>query len=263
MNFSEPKIMGVLNVTPDSFSDGGQYFGFSDAALRIQEMLKEGVDIIDVGGESTGPGSRDVDLTEELTRVSRLIELIDEQEIWRKAVFSIDTYKSEVAELALKSGFKIVNDVTALRGDPEMIKVLVNYQPHVVLMYSKDDSPRTTTEKVDYDDVMASIKTFFIERISTLVQVGFPEDKIIIDPGMGMFVSSDPKYSFEIIERLNELKSLGCPILVGVSRKSFLGGDMESRDLSSVEWSLKAVQKGASIVRVHNVELMKAALIST
>lgn len=260
MNFFDPKIMGILNVTPDSFSDGGQYFSFSDAALQIQELIKEGADIIDVGGESTGPGSADVALDEELRRVARLIELIDEQEIWRKVDFSIDTYKSEVAELALKSGFKIVNDVTSFRGDPEMLKVLVNYQPYVVLMYSKDDSPRTTTEKVDYDDVIASIKTFFTERISTLVQVGFPEEKIIIDPGMGMFVSADPKYSFEIIERLDELKSLGCPILVGVSRKSFLGGEVGERDQDSVKWSLKAVQKGASIVRMHNVKAMKEAL---
>lgn len=256
MNFSKPKIMGVLNVTPDSFSDGGQYFHIGDSALRIQELIKEDVDIIDIGAESTGPGSLAVSLNEELDRIAPLIALIDEQELWRDAVFSIDTYKADVAELALKSGFQMVNDITALRGDPEMLSILVNYQPYVVLMYSKDDTPRTTKEWVEYDDVMASIKTFLIERVSTLVQAGFPEEKIIIDPGMGMFVSANPKYSFEIIDRLDELKSLGYPILIGISRKSFLGGSILDRDHLSAEWSLKAIKNGASIARIHHVKMI-------
>ena len=128
-------------------------------------------------------------------------------------------------------------------------------------MYSKDPTPRTTTESVEYDDVIAAIKTFLLERISTLVQAGFPEDKIIIDPGMGMFVSANPKYSFEIIERLGELRQLGYPILAGVSRKSFLGGELKDRDPASVEWSLKALENGASVVRMHNVALLKKALL--
>ncbi|MBU1935600.1 dihydropteroate synthase, partial [Patescibacteria group bacterium] len=177
-----------------------------------------------------------------------------------KVLFSIDTYKAPVAQYALENGFQIVNDVTALRGDPDMIDVLIRYQPYVVLMYSKDDTPRTTTEKVEYDDVIASIKTFLIGQIVDLIDAGFDEDKIIIDPGMGMFVSAEPKYSFEIIERLLELKQLGYPILVGVSRKSFLGGELEERDKPSVELSLKAIQNGASIVRMHAVEEMKKDL---
>lgn len=256
MNFSEPKIMGILNVTPDSFSDGGEYFNIGDAALRIQEMISEGVDIIDIGGESTGPDSESVSLAEELKRVGPLIELIDEQELWREVTFSIDTYKADVAEMALKSGFHIVNDVTALRGDSEMLKLLVNYQPYVVMMYSKDNSPRTTKEWREYDDVVKEIREFLQEKISALLASGFPQEKIIIDPGMGAFVSANPKYSFEILDRLEELKGLGCPIMLGVSRKSFLGGDLGERDEKSAEWSRKAVQKGASIVRVHNTKLM-------
>ncbi len=256
MNFDKPKIMGVLNVTPDSFSDGGQHFHIGDAALRIQEMIKEGVDIIDVGAESTGPGSSDVSLNEELKRLAPLMNLIDDQELWRETVFSIDTYKADVAEFALKSGFQMVNDVTALRGDPKMLSVLVNYQPYVVLMYSKDSTPRTTKEWLIYDDVIASIKAFLVERASALIQAGFPEEKIIIDPGMGMFVSANPKYSFEIIDRLDELKTLGYPVMIGVSRKSFLGGEVSDRDELSAEWSLKAIKNGASIARIHHVKLL-------
>lgn len=277
MDFLKPKIMGILNVTPDSFSDGypraqdshlspprprqrsGKRAG-GQAEFRIQQLISEGVDIVDIGGESTGPGSKDVSLEEEMNRVKPVIDFVAENRLTDQVLFSIDTYKSEVAEYALENGFQMVNDVTALRGDPNMIGVLLKHQPYVVLMYAKDDTPRTTTESVEHEDVIATIKTFLLERISTLVQEGFPEDKIIIDPGMGMFVSADPKYSFEIIARLSELKQLSYPILIGVSRKSFLGGKLEERDQSSAEWSLKAIKKGASIVRMHNAKMMLEAL---
>ncbi len=258
MDFSTPTIMGILNVTPDSFSDGGKYV--SQFAFRISHFIENDVDIIDIGGESTGPSSKDVSLDEELSRIKPAIDYIYANKLTEKTIFSIDTYKSKIAEYALEHGFKMVNDVTALRGDSKMIDVLMKYQPYVVLMYSKDSTPRTTTESVEYDDVMASIKTFLIEQISNLIQVGFPEEKIIIDPGMGMFVSANPKYSFEIIERLSELKQLSYPILVGASRKSFLGGKVEDRDSKSIEYSKKVIQNGADIVRVHTVDLMKKAL---
>ena len=261
MDLSKPTIMGILNVTPDSFSDGGEYLAKSDFEIRISDLIKEGADIIDVGGESTGPGSKDVSLEEEMKRVKPVIDFVAENKLTEKVLFSIDTYKSEVAEYALENGFQIVNDVTALRSDSAMIGILIKYQPYVVLMYSKDNTPRTTTESVEYDDVIATIKTFLLERISALVQAGFPEDKIIIDPGMGMFVSANPKYSFEIIERLGELKKLSYPILAGVSRKSFLGGKLSDRDPVSVEWSLKAIQNSASIIRMHNVDLLKKSLL--
>ncbi len=260
MDLSKKKIMGILNITPDSFSDGNQYLRVKDYELRTKQLISSGVDIIDVGGESTGPGSSYVSIDEELNRVKPVIDFIYKNKLTDKVIFSIDTYKSEVAEYALEHGFKMVNDVTALRSDPKIIDILVKYKPYVVLMYSKDNTPRTTIESVEYDDVIASIKTFLIDQISTLVQSGFPEEKIIIDPGMGMFVSANPKYSFEIIDRLHELKQLGYPILVGVSRKSFLGGKVEERDSISAEHSKKALQNGADIVRVHNVEIMKFSI---
>ena len=258
MDLSKKKIMGILNVTPDSFSDS--FLRTKDYELRTKQLIDEGTYIIDVGGESTGPGSSDVSLDEEMSRVKPVIDYIYQNKLTDQTLFSIDTYKSDIAEYALQNGFEMVNDVTALRSDPKMIDILVKYKPYVVLMYSKDSTPRTTTESVEYDDVIASIKTFLIDQISTLIQAGFPEEKIIIDPGMGMFVSANPEYSFEIIERLSEFKQLGYPILVGVSRKSFLGGKVEDRDPASAQYSKKALQNGASIVRVHNVEMMKSAM---
>ncbi|MFC1731725.1 dihydropteroate synthase [candidate division KSB1 bacterium] len=251
-----PKIMGILNVTPDSFSDGGKYLETKDCELRIRQLIEEAADIIDIGGESTGPGSEDVSFEDEMKRVKPVIDYVTENKLTEKVLFSIDTYKSEIAGYALEHGFQMVNDVTALRGDPNMIDVLVKYQPYVVLMYSKDSTPRTTTESMEYDDVIATIKTFLLDQISQLVQAGFPEDKIIIDPGMGMFISANPKYSFEIIERLKELRQLGYPVCIGVSRKSFLGGNIEERDQISAEYSLKAIQNGASIIRTHNVSML-------
>ncbi len=263
MIFSKPQIMGILNITPDSFSDGGDFFKIQDskynrrAELKIQQLIENGADIIDVGGESTGPGSQDIGLKEEMRRIKPVVDYIAKNNPTEKVLFSVDTYKAPIAEYALENGFQILNDVTALRGDSNMIDILIKYKPYVILMYAKDNTPRTTTESVEYDDVIAGIKTFFISRISQLVGAGFPEEKIIIDPGMGMFVSANPKYSFEIIERLSELKTLGYPILIGVSRKSFLGGKLEERDLPSVEWSIKAIQNGADVVRMHNVKLIR------
>ena len=264
MNFDEHKIMGILNVTPDSFSGDGVSDNFEP---RLLKLIEDGADIIDIGGESTGPGSKDISLEEEMGRVKPAIDYIKKNKLTEKVEFSIDTYKAPIAKYALENGFTIVNDVTAMRGDSEMIDVLIEYQPQIILMYSKDDTARTTSEAIEYDDVIASIKTFLIGRIVELVDAGFDEDSIIIDPGMGMFVSAEPKYSFEIIERLLELRQLGYPICIGVSRKSFLGaclpdrqGKMEDREKPSVEWSLKAIENGASIVRMHNIEILKKAL---
>jgi len=256
MDFSKPKIMGIVNVTPDSFSDGGIFESPDDAEVIIGQMIKNKADIIDIGGESTGPGSKNVSLKEELKRVRPVIDFIKKNKLTKKTIFSIDTYKSEVAKCALENGFSIVNDVTALRGDPKMADVLLEFRPYVILMYSKDLTARTTRKEVDYDDVIKTISAFLKERTSFLMNAGFPKNKIIIDPGMGAFISSKPQYSFETINRLSDLKALGFPICIGVSRKSFLGGEIENRDPISAEWSLKAIKNGASIIRTHNVRLI-------
>lgn len=260
MNFEKPLIMGVLNLTPDSFSDGGKFNRTDLAERRLLELIEQGADIIDIGGESTGPGAPEVSKAEELNRVKSIIDLIAEKKWSEKAIFSIDTYKAAVAKYALQHGFKMVNDVTALRGDPEMLSVLVEYQPHVILMYSKDSTARTTRDVKAYEDVVDYIKNFLKVRTETLLKAGFPRDKIILDPGMGAFVSTIPEYSFEIIKRLKEFDELGFPLLIGISRKSCLGGKLEERDPDSVKWSLKAIENGAKIIRIHNVELIKKAL---
>lgn len=248
--------MGIVNITPDSFSDGGDFYQAENAKLKIDEFIKNGVDIIDVGGESTGPNSKKVTLEEEMVRLKPVIDHVYNNKLHEKVKFSIDTYKAPIAEYALKNGFEIVNDVTSLRGDVNMIEILLKYKPYIVLMYSKDSTPRTTMDKIEYDDVIATIKTFLLERIATLIEAGFPEEQIIIDPGMGMFVSADPKYSFEIIDRLKELKQLGYPMLIGVSRKSFMGGKVEERDKPSAELSLRAIKNGASIIRTHTIQFL-------
>lgn len=260
MNLEQTRIMGILNLTPDSFSDGGRFNTLALAESRILQLIEQGADMIDVGGESTGPGAPEVSEAEELERVKPIIDLIFQKKWNEKIMFSIDTYKASVAEYALKNGFGMVNDVTALRADPEMLRVLIKYKPYVILMYSKDPTPRTTQEPREYEDVLVTIKTFLQERVNVLLEAGFPREKIILDPGMGTFVSAIPDYSFEIIGRLKEFESLGFPLLVGISRKSCLGGKLEDRDPASVEWSVKAIENGAKIIRIHEVGLMKKAL---
>lgn len=249
-----PLIMGVLNVTPDSFSDGGKFFDLKKAVKRAVEMEKEGADILDIGGESTGPKSVKISLDEELERVIPVIKAI------RKITdvpISIDTYKSEVALQALMAGADIVNDVTAMRGDKKMAKVVADAGCPVVMMYSKDNTPRTTVKKKKYTDVIKTIEEFFDERIEYASSQGVLLKNIIIDPGMGQFISALPRYSFEIITRLAELKNVGCPILVGLSRKSFLGGEMNDRDEMVKGLSSVAYLNGADIIRTHDVGGLK------
>ena len=241
--------MGILNITPDSFSDGGKYNSAQKALRRVRQLEKEGADIIDIGGESTGPGSKNVSLSEELKRVIPVVKLIRKHS---SIPISIDTYKAEVARQALEEGANMINDVTALRGDPRLATIIAHYKCPIILMYSKDKTARTSGKEVHYKDVMKTITTFFRKRLAYADRNGIKN--IIIDPGMGQFISSMPKYSFEIIARLKELKSLQKKILIGISRKSFLGGKIEERDEISAALSAIAYINGASIIRTHNVK---------
>lgn len=244
------KIMGIINLTPDSFSDGGKYNTLQKALKRAKELEKQGADIIDIGGESTGPNSKNIPLKEELNRVIPFLKKLRKQ---TKLLISIDTYKSEVAKQALEAGANWVNDVTALRGDPKMAKIVARYKCPVILMYSKNSTPRTTIKNKNYKDVILTIKTFLKKRIAYAKKHGIKPENIIIDPGMGQFISAIPKYSYEIIARLPELKTLNHPILIGASRKSFIGtGPMKSRDQKSKIIEAIAYLNGASIIRTHN-----------
>lgn len=249
MNRGNFQIMGILNLTPDSFSDGGKHNTLKKALKRVKEMIKDGVDIIDIGGESTGPGSKKVSLKEE---IKRTIKIIQEIRKITSLPISIDTYKAKVADEALKNGANIVNDITALRGDKNMAKIIAKHNCPVVIMYSKDKTPRTSIKAKNYQDIIRTIKNFLEKQIKYAKKHNIKH--IIIDPGMGHYISSNPKYSYEIITRLNELKELNLPILVGLSRKSFLGGQISQREEKGNALSAIAYLNGASIIRTHDIK---------
>jgi len=240
--------MGILNFTPDSFSDGGQFNSIEKAKKRVKEMEKEGADIIDIGGESTGPGSKNVKLEEELNRVIPIIKAITKI---TKLPISIDTYKADVADQALQSGAKIINDVTGLRGDKEMVNIASKHQCPTIIMYAKDKTARTSKTAKRYQDVIKTIKTFLEKQSKYAIKNGIKKENIILDPGMGAFISTIPSYSYEIISRLSELPK---PLLIGISRKSFLGGKLAERDLKAMPLTAIAYLNGASIIRTHDVK---------
>lgn len=278
---ARPQIMGVINVTPDSFSDGGSFFVGGKVDVKnimraIAQMVDDGADVIDIGGESTGPGSVVVTAREEMARLRPVFDVIARGRFGKnlgkrfggRARFSIDTYKSDVARAALQSGFSMVNDVTALRGDRKMARVVassrVGDDVSLVLMYAKDATARTTRRAVRYDDVIETVADFLSERIDVATRAGIARERILIDPGMGAFVSSEPKYSLELLRRLRELSVLGCSIVVGPSRKSFIGQildvGLDERLEGSIAAAVVAYLHGASMVRVHDVRATRRAL---
>jgi len=245
-----PLIMGILNITPDSFSDGGKFMTLEEAVKQAKKMIDEGADILDIGGESTGPNSKFVTQEEELSRVIPVIKAIRE---FSEIPISIDTYKANVAMEALKNGADMINDVTALREDPKMAEVVKKKKCPIIMMYSKDNSPRTTIKDKKYPNVTETIKSFFKERITYTKSKGIKGDQIILDPGMGQFISNLPHYSFEIIAKLQEFEVFKKPILVGFSRKSFLKEEIESREEKAKTLSAIAYINGANIIRTHDV----------
>lgn len=255
------KIVGILNTTPDSYVDGGHFVDIDAAILRAGQMLQEGADIVEIGGESTGPNSKDVSLEEERKRTIPFIEAIHGH--YPNAFLSVDTTKSAVAKEAIEAGVQMVNDVSAGRNDPEMFAVIASAKVPYVLMYSKDATPRTTVQTTQYDDVVATIKTFFEERIAAAKAAGIQDSQIILDPGLGHFVSSDPQYSFEILARLEEFSSFGYPIFLSPSRKSFLAGKEElpvvDRLPGTIAASALALLNGAAFIRTHDVLQLKRA----
>ena len=211
-------LMGILNVTPDSFSDGGKFLNPEEAVRRLERLIEEGADLIDVGGESTRPGATSVSSEEEIRRILPVLEAWGKKK--REAILSIDTAKSEVAELALRHGASLVNDVTALRGDPRMMKVISRYHAGIVLMHMKG-TPRTMQENPVYENIVLEIIQFFEERIHEAVRGGIRDNSIILDPGIGF--GKTVSHNLEILRRLGEFKRLGKPVLIGPSRKSFIG----------------------------------------
>jgi dihydropteroate synthase len=244
--------MGVVNVTPDSFSDGGVNYDPEDAATSARRMVAEGAAIVDVGGESTRPGSEGVPLDEELRRVVPVLERLAGE-----VPVSIDTAKAAVARHALSLGAELVNDVTALRADPELAGVVADAGAYVCLMHMQG-SPRTMQRRPRYDDVAAGVTAFLEERLRFAVDSGIREESICLDPGIGF--GKTVEQNFELIARLDVLLALGRPVLVGFSRKSSLGrllGDPDATTgplSASLAAAVAAYDRGATIIRAHDVK---------
>lgn len=242
--------MGILNITPDSFFDGGKYFQINDAIKHAEELLNRGVDIIDVGGESTRPGAKLISEEEELKRV---IPVIYELKKRLPNVFiSIDTYKSNVADLALKAGARIVNDVSGLTMDPGMIQIVRDANCPIVIMHN-EGIPATRNEKAKKNSILKTVYNWLQKQTDFAISNGIKKENIIIDPGIGFGKSA--KENLYIIENLKEFKSLGFPILVGPSRKSFikeLFGE-DKIEIKAKEMVKLAIKNGADIVRVHSI----------
>jgi dihydropteroate synthase len=244
-----PAVMGIVNVTPDSFSDGGEHLDPDDAAAAARRMVAEGAAMVDVGGESTRPGSGGVTLDEELRRVVPVLERLQGVPV------SIDTAKSEVARRALELGAELVNDVTALRGDPELAGVVADAGGYLCLMHMQGE-PRTMQVDPRYDDVAAEVAAFLERQLSVAVATGIPEEHVCLDPGIGF--GKTAAHNFELLRRLDVLLAIGRPVLVGLSRKSSLGRlfDPAAKTgtlAASLGAAVAAYERGASIFRVHDV----------
>ncbi len=252
---SRTHIIGILNVTPDSFSDGGKFFKFDDAVKQGIKMAEEGADILDIGGESTRPGSNPVSLEEELSRVIPVIESLSKR---IDIPISIDTYKAKVAQTALKAGAQMINDISALRFDPEMKKITAEYNVPIVLMHIQG-TPRNMQENPWYEDVISEITDYLKESIKIATGAGIDPDKIIIDPGIGFGKRLED--NLNILKNLKRFSILNCPILIGCSRKSFIGKILNLPMGERLEGSLAAlavaVMNGAHIVRVHDIKESK------
>jgi dihydropteroate synthase len=260
--FPRPSVMGIVNVTPDSFSDGGVNYRAEDAVAAATRMAAEGAAIVDVGGESTRPGADPVSLEEELRRIVPVLEGLA-----GAVPVSIDTAKAEVARRAVELGAVLVNDVTALRGDPELAGVVADTGAYLCLMHMLGE-PRTMQADPRYDDVVAEVAAFLEERLRSAVGAGIAEERICLDPGFGF--GKTVEHNFELLRRLDEIAALGRPVLVGISRKRALGrilGDAEATTgplSASLAAAVAAYERGATILRVHDVrETVEALTVAT
>ena len=252
-------IMGILNVTPDSFSDGGKYLEKNTAINHALEMIDEGADIIDIGGESTRPFSNPVSLKEEISRVVPVIEGIRKES---DVCISIDTTKSQVAIAALNSGASVINDVSAMEVDPLMVDVALKFDCPLIIMHMKG-TPKNMQDDPQYESLISDIKDYLLDRIDFIISKGINPKKIVIDPGIGF--GKTVENNFEIINNLKHFTSMDFPVLLGASRKSFIGISLNLPEEDRLEGSLAAniigFQNGAKIFRVHDVAETNKALI--
>jgi len=254
-----PRIMGIVNVTPDSFSDGGQFDSEASACVQAEALVASGAHIIDIGGESTRPFAEPVTLEDELQRVIPAIRAVRRK---FSTPISIDTTKAEVAKQALAAGADIVNDISALRNDSEMIALLRETNVPVIIMHMQG-TPGSMQMKPQYDDVVAEICDFFRERLNWLEKNGVKQERVTLDPGIGF--GKTLTHNLSILKHLQEIKKLGCPLLVGHSRKRFIeditGLPVEERDLPTAVVSALVAGAGVNVFRVHDVASTRTALL--
>ena len=251
----ETGIMGIINVTPDSFSDGGKYANVEAAVMRAKQMVADGADIIDIGGESSRPGAEPISANEECRRVVPIVQALAEQ---FQIPISVDTYKAEVAYEALSAGACVINDITALHGDPNMCQIVADAQAGVILMHMQG-VPATMQKAPTYQNVVLEVHAWLTEVASQAVDRGIDSSRIMIDPGIGFGKTFD--HNLEILRNLIQFRGIGYPLLVGVSRKKFIGQILdlpvhqrEEGTAATVAWS---IINGANVVRVHDVAKMK------
>jgi dihydropteroate synthase len=257
------RLMGIVNVTPDSFSDGGRYLSAREAIEHGRSLVAEGARIVDIGGESTRPGAEPVEAAQELRRVQPVVEGLAAAD-WGSArpQISIDTSKALVARASLQAGASLVNDVSALRGDRQMAAVIAETGAECCLMHMRGD-PRTMQQDPRYDDVVDDVKAFLAERLEFAVRAGIAEDRVLLDPGIGFGKTLD--HNLQLLARLDEIVALGRPVVVGTSRKAFLGrigGDADGprRLAGTIASNVLALERGASVFRVHEVAPVREAL---
>ncbi len=254
------RLMGILNVTPDSFSDGGNFASTAAAVAQADRLIAEGADILDIGGESTRPFAAPVSAEEELRRVIPVIQAVRKK---HSLPISIDTSKAVVADRALKAGADIINDISALRRDPEMLTLVKNTSVPIILMHMQG-TPADMQVKPVYTDVVKEIVAFFAERLAWLKQQGVDHSRLILDPGIGF--GKTRQHNLSILKHLEDFSSLGCPVLLGHSRKRFLGEITEipaeaERDLATAVAAALCADKNVAIIRVHNVAATRQALL--
>ncbi|MEJ5285049.1 MAG: dihydropteroate synthase [Brevinematia bacterium] len=253
IEYDHPVIMGILNLTDDSFFDGGRYKNLEVALRHTEQMIKDGAEIIDIGGESTRPGAKPVTEDIEMERVIPVVERISKE---FDIIISVDTYKANVAEEALKSGVEIVNDISGFRFDPKMKEVVKKYNAIGVIMHIKG-TPRTMQQDPFYEDVVKEVYNYFVDIIKDAVDFGIKQENLIIDPGIGF--GKKLEHNIELIKNLEKFKKIGVPILLGVSRKSMIGALLggvspEERLYGTLASNLIGYLNGANILRVHDVK---------
>ncbi len=252
LDLSQPQVMGILNVTPDSFSDGGKFFDPENALAQVKGMIEGGATIIDVGGESTRPGAADVSVEDELNRVIPVVKAIKQH---FQVIVSVDTSKAQVMEQSILAGADIINDVRALQNEG-CVALMAKYPTVPVCIMHMQGLPRTMQNSPRYDDVVDDIKLFFVQRLAEMNESGIDSSRVVLDPGFGFGKTLEQNY--QLLGRLSEFEVFNLPVLVGMSRKSMIGNllkrEVNERLAGSITTAVLAAQQGAKIIRVHDVQ---------